>query len=1166
MVPRLTPLAVLEALNHHFKDRTSLIKSIMDRIGVSRGNQVSSIGNSFIFQSFCPEEKKIFATITSVVPTCIGKRGVILCNRRQELEELGILLRRLFPGLEVKVMYDLQKYWWGTDSLDQFMAYDVLLCKPHDFLRLKHDFKAILTNIGAVCFHDLIPSEWYYPESVALALKLAFSSRAPKLFFSSPSELPHIRVIIPNKPIKTYTIPPLREDLHWYALINPFRNPRHFQRYLKKVITTVCMLEPNHPRTRDNVHNQGKKKSLVLLHRMREADFNDLMGDFGPDQLEVIYPDTWLNELGEINILFIEDVVIPPSDLTSAFPVLINHIVKILSYLKRGGKVIFFAPYGVRETDILLSSIFPIPFTWTQKELFLIFLLFQGCLLKKELLALLEPLWYEHWFQLTPITLKSLLNSLRRDQLVHSRKGRYTCARIQSRQTLHIPDGRTIVRYRSFLEYKIQSHVFARHRHEIKTQAAFNYFTALSKELAALAGYCPHIRHVQEILQILMEDISPEEIEWALINRPARYRYSLYLLSQRNPAFERYNPYKNDSDEGEEPLTGSLADWRHQLLKPYLKVPPPGRRGWKSQDTYATRKRVLLEQIRELVADLKRPIHWQVPIEQLGLKRTTGFRLVQELLAEGALCEVKSLFLEPKYLDEETNELRYRGRPRKYVIPQGFDISLLPNQQCGRCCFFTRTNRCVIISSLLQIKSPEHIPNTAIRDLLLHKKVSPNLRIHPRMGACEYFRVRNRDYELKALPLVTSYESADGTEGWAETDFYACTIEGCNGLMEWDPHFRTLKCPKCHTKYTRFLKDDGTKVIKVNVDVKSTRTAVVQAICGVYDDEGVQERQKKKVTKRYRTLERIVRRNSTKKEETTLLTYDRELRIQLQRKYGTEQFYKRRILAILLSCILATLELKTLGIVEEWIIDRHVYVQLEQIRRCSKHPTIEQLRTAERIIANQYWQVCKQIFRQIGFHLSSRKLMRYVKEFLEYPFRGSKGYTPGNTLINNIHKIRYEHLRELLRRYGFGYECPGCAEHTNPKFGLVLDLADLVKVADRFTLIQAIINQEITAEDLYSILGRHNQEIYLVKRKAFRKLVRIIEETDRKYIYPIIEITNHNFIYQEVPLGKAFEQFMENFVQNLRYNDHLEAVFVYAPDIDDYIYAVSYTHLTLPTN
>ncbi len=419
------------------------------------------------------------------------------------------------------------------------------------------------------------------------------------------------------------------------------------------------------------------------------------------------------------------------------------------------------------------------------------------------------------------------------------------------------------------------------------------------------------------------------------------------------------------------------------------------------------------------------------------------------------------------------------------------------------------------------------------------------------MIACESFHEKKKDYELKSIRkyIDTQYQLSS-TEGEVIEEIDLLSCRECDGEMRYSPTARTLKCPKCHSKYTHVTKPDGTTVLKVNVDVRKAKKEELRRICGIMEeDESLKK--KKAITKRYRATINKRKRSSEKVlKKKNEIDYDPKLRENLQHKYGKVEFYRPRILAILLSCILATLELKAFGMVEDWVIDRHVFGQLEQFQKCSKSSTIKQLRTAERVIAKHYWQVCKKIFKQLGFKLSNRKLMRYVREFLEQPFRGSKGYTPGNCLINNIHKICYERLRILLTKYGYGYECPGVAEHTNTKFGIVLDLSDFVKVAYRFELIYAICEGRITENNLHSILGRHDQEIHLTKRPTFTELERIVRITDHKVIYTTQGASNRKF--RGVRLGNAFEEFVGQLAQDLIYKEELTSVFLYTPNVDDY--------------
>lgn len=465
---------------------------------------------------------------------------------------------------------------------------------------------------------------------------------------------------------------------------------------------------------------------------------------------------------------------------------------------------------------------------------------------------------------------------------------------------------------------------------------------------------------------------------------------------------------------------------------------------------------------------------------------------------------------------------------------------------------------------------PEQIPSIEVKELILKDVTIAKPRIHPRMLACSRFMLKKRDYQLKTLPEGSIFESDPNSGENNEINCYIC--KQCGGAIK-EMDFRTIKCPRCHTKYTWYESDKG-ESIRVNVDVHAVKEITIQELSGI--SEKIEEEEDPKVTlKRMLTEEywkkikkRRIKTSFSRKEKLKDRT-DYELRHNLLKKYGTEKFFRPRIFAILISCILATFELKVFfSESNRWIVEQYVYGQMEQIRKfyvklerlkgkkyksqdLMKEEQLKILQTAERVIANKYWQVCKRILKRHGFNLSNRKLLRYVREFLEQPFRGSKGYSPGNTLINNIHKLGYEWLRRFLYKKGFGFDCPGVAEHTNTKFGLVLDLSDLIKVAFRFELIENIISGKISETDLYSIFGRHGREIYVLESNSFPKLKKLVRSTFQKIIYSVNKSSN-TYHYQELTIKDGFEQFMDSLVSSLKYQEQLDSVFIYAPDKEDY--------------
>ena len=1182
LVPRLNRIELLDKLKNRFPEHDRLIKKLIANVLSLENNGENE---KFLFQSLSMAEKRIFTIITGIIPLFRAKRGVILSTDGSELELLMQLLGELFPLVHLKLVPPalVKKHWdWiykgdvaPEVALDEFTDYDILLCDPHDYLLLKSDFKGIMTNVGALSFHNVNPSDWYYCEILALTLKLSAFNRKCRLFYSSTSDLPHIQAISAARRFKTFQLPPFRKDISWYNLVIPTNDYYLYDFYLRNSLQDFHDLDP------DLSFDMSSADALIVADERRHVQ---LARAFYVDErclfqnLEAISPGERPEEIEAADILLIEDIFLDPLWAAKNLELYLETLLNSLECLKPEGKVVFISPPRAGRTDEMLSGLFPVKINQPQKELIILFLLFHNCLREKELKALCKSIPVNPLFQIRPEEVESNLNAWQGARLVEELHGRYTCT--SEDKAAHKPNGHTIVRYKSFLEHKIQLHLDKKCKNKTVPKKKVRELTIKARKLTIAFNFCPYLLNFSEVIQEAYrwryadeseaeEEESSDEFE-VEEEESANYMYSMSNFSRINPKYRKYDPYKDMPEAPAERLAKS------KKKTPYYRRKPVGQRYLKHRQYDIEFKARILQKAESLVSETNFPIPWFTLIQGIRLRkdgqiirlsRSKGYRLVLELIDEKRLKVVeleveanrkgkpKRRLLRPKYLEEAENQIGFRGRPLKYLAPYALDLTSLKRDRCGECHLFTSTKQCALINNLLKVGKPEEISHLGIRELILHKNVAPHLRIHPHMRACDMFQKKVRDFELRSFPTTTRYVP-DRTAGeLKEVELLECRIKGCKGVMEYAPDVRTYKCEECHTKYTWYIKLDGQEVINVNVDVHSTKKEVLRKKCGIIEESPL-EKKKRSMTKQYRKALRKKPGNLPLQEKNKMADYDPILRENIQRKYGTEPFYKRRMLAILLSCILATLELKTLRKIDDRIINRHVYAQLEQIRRNATASTISQLRTAERVIARQYWLVCKRIFEQIGFPLSDRKLLRYVKEFLEQPFRGSKGYTPANTLINNVHKICYEQLRKLLKKHGFGFECPGFAEHTNPQFGLVLDLSDLLKAAYRFTLIQAIIEGKITENDLYSIFGRHDQEIFLVKRSAFKKLEQLIESTNQKTLYPIIKSTDQ-FYYEEQPLGKAIDQFIKQLAENLKFKDHLEDSFVYAPDIKDYVYVAS---------
>ncbi|MHA1325327.1 MAG: hypothetical protein ACTSRL_21255 [Candidatus Helarchaeota archaeon] len=1186
MPPRPNRIEILERIKALFPRHFSFANALLTRL-LEEGlpHRSARKTRNTIFHSFALPERRIFTLIASTIPTFRGKRGVILSDEVRELAYLIELLHALVPGLSIKYVDDtvLKTHWNGFGTSAEFAEYHLLLCKPHHFFRLKYEFKGCVTNIGAICFHEVVPSAWYYHEIVALTLRLCAARHPIPLYYSAPSVLPHLQgiqtaawsIISEQDPLA------LRPDITWQSLVIPITEWGAYDYYLQQSIQKVISAtDPFDP-----AEQKPTTMLLITANKTKTGYFTTLLTtslEDEEDRFEVLLPGDRPCVNAQVDFIFVEDSPLDPSWV--GFNSYIRQLLAIFDHLKPRGTVIFFSPQGGRvgETDALISALFPIEFNPLQKEQLILYLLFRAFRTRKELSTLFCLNWKGSLIQMRQRELETRLKALLKSGVIKKVKGRYTCTnwQVDSKK----PAGETLVRYRSFLEHRLQLFFAAKHKEVVgESEQTFTRAVILVRELVRRCGYYPCLTDLPLLFQIRERLLSEDHLDWLLTTQLDRYAYSRRTFARVTPQFQQFALPEGQPTQGSQ----DVPDFSHH------RAPPIGQKRAKVRQGATSSKQLILQKVEEAWAETKTPSYWRDIVAVVGVAPTTGFRLIQALIQEGKLkalqfrhptAPTRRLLL-PKKLVVETGKLEVRGRPRLYLVPFLADTASLQFHTCGTCHMYTRTHQCELISTLLKIGSPENIRHLDIREALEgYEDAVTTPKIHPAMKACTLYHRRKRDYELTSFRPVSKYiKGADGAI--IKTNVYTCHIPGCRGILVQSYHQRTFKCPKCHTKYTRVIKANGSEVFKVNVDYHSTKEAVIRQECGILVEEENKTHTKKilskwALTKRHHTL--IKHKRQKFRPAPKNIQVDRRLRKWYERKYGTAPFFRPRLIGNLISAILATLELRIFTIIEPWQLERHFYVQIEQLRRTWEASELVEFQTAERVIVNQYWQVYKSIMAHYGFDLANRKLLRHVSEFMEHPYQGSKGYSAGNALINTVHKIRYYQIRILCYMEGFGWDCPGMAEHTHPIFGLVLDLADPVKYADRFSLLQAIVQgnrpseggvdtgeekreemregtkmpqnelstERVTHMDLYSIFGRQDQEVFFVKSGAYQKLVRLCKNTNCKRIFYPPDSPSTS--YKRIPLGEALAQSIRQLARDLLQKERLKVPFIYIPNLHDY--------------
>ncbi|HUX99407.1 MAG TPA: hypothetical protein VMV49_07620, partial [Candidatus Deferrimicrobium sp.] len=820
LVPRLNRIGTTVVLEANFPDHSNFIKQIFEKALI-----LQSVA-TLLLQSLSMTEKRLFAIITSLIPTFNGKRGVILSHNELELESLTNTMHALYPRLKIKFLTqnEMIQYQHGEEIPDALKEYEILLCKPIIFQCLRYDFKKLSTNIGAICFHDVIPSHWYYFEIFALAQRLKRMKYVPHLYFSSSSNLPHIQATLSGEMYKSCDLPAFRNDVYYYNLVLPMKAVELKHLHLKNSLNLLHRFEPSI--TYNNSEEEttpNDAKMLVILHERDEDAFSEVFPGSNSNQIQIKSVKNYLRKIEkeasgeeenswdgdelekitedeeeEFDIILIEDIILKPN-LLERVDGLIEYIEQALSHLKHGGKVIFFSPpwfsKWAANTYMMLSGFFPLQFNWWQKRAIIQFVLFHDRLTKNEI---------KNFFQcsLTPNTSKELeflLKDLKNPKgitFVKESQRRYTCT----------DEGETLVRYQQYLLYEIHSYIREKKIHVPgETHRVFKSKAVIAKDLASSFMDCPCIINLPDLLQRMLTHM--KDMETYPDENPEKYRLSEYILAKIDPIYSEYNPFY---DIEEKALDSREDPSKYRKETPYIRRKPVGQTYLKNRQCDAELKTKLLKKLSVHWNDTHTPMHWlnliggitmQTETRRIKLSESKGFRLIQEFIEAKVIRDAKikvgmkkhkkPRFLDPKYLDVEENKMDFRGRPPKNLVPYDFDLPSLQMNRCGDCYMFTRTNRCKLINDLLKWGKPESIPHLRIRELISHKNINANLQIHPRMIGCEYFQRKIRDFELKSYSPTTMYQRVDKT--LTQLELYECKSKGCTGVMEYIPHRRSYK-------------------------------------------------------------------------------------------------------------------------------------------------------------------------------------------------------------------------------------------------------------------------------------------------------------------------------------------------------------------------------------
>ena len=240
------------------------------------------------------------------------------------------------------------------------------------------------------------------------------------------------------------------------------------------------------------------------------------------------------------------------------------------------------------------------------------------------------------------------------------------------------------------------------------------------------------------------------------------------------------------------------------------------------------------------------------------------------------------------------------------------------------------------------------------------------------------------------------------------------------------------------------------------------------------------------------------------------------------------EFLRRMALAMIQSSIHATERVGSLAHMSEDDVRTFTKKQRMYARRLERAPPTKSL-VYEALAMKEYWNcyylVLKGAFQRFG----PRKKARYVREFVTNPAGRARGYTAVDAAINYLHQRRLFKARAVDVQLGLDFN-PGEGflhrKRWNPEgLGLILDLIDPFKFADREKLLEAILDVSLNWRDFYGATDRSGARFYYPKPEAVGVLEAIGEAADRMVV---------SYEEAQLTLSEAYQKVVSRLIQNLQ--------------------------------
>jgi hypothetical protein len=254
----------------------------------------------------------------------------------------------------------------------------------------------------------------------------------------------------------------------------------------------------------------------------------------------------------------------------------------------------------------------------------------------------------------------------------------------------------------------------------------------------------------------------------------------------------------------------------------------------------------------------------------------------------------------------------------------------------------------------------------------------------------------------------------------------------------------------------------------------------------------------------------------------------------------------RRLLSesLLLSVVVATKRIADQGGGTLRILVNRQLLEYERMLN-DENLSVTRALAYEARVNNLYWSAYKTMLRVSGLDFKSRVRDRFVREFVDSARARARGYSPANAGINYLHQRRLVQCRAANARAGIGWiGCEGIfhVAKRNPSIGLLLDLSDSFRLADREAFLAESLKFKLSRSDFVARLGRHRLWFFYPSAEGLEKLENIGSDADTMRV---------NYAGRELNLSETYQEFVKSFVDAIDKRDlELLQPFVYGTRAD----------------